>query len=258
MRIFLITDIHHGRDSNYPTLGGTEYINVFGESFRSLFESLRPEVETGDLVVNLGDLIHDIDPETDLQTYQEAVSILQTKTLTKHVVGNHDVRNLSREQWCQLAGVQQTYYSFDLGGYHHVVLDGAQREMRGPFYLDEAQLEWLEQDLAQTELKTLVYCHFPLDNQNFDDNYYFKDHPERGSASNKRFVRKIFEKSGKVLAVFSGHTHFFSDQIMEGIRYVTVPSFTENDSNHRPKAEYAIVEASDDKTQVTIKKASFS
>lgn len=32
MRIFLITDIHHGQHTNYADLGGEEYINSFGDA----------------------------------------------------------------------------------------------------------------------------------------------------------------------------------------------------------------------------------
>ena len=122
--------------------------------------------------------------------------------------------------------------------------------------MSEEELVWLKDDLAKTEFKTLVYCHFPLDNQLMDENYYFKDRPERGSLNNKSFLRNIFQKSGKVIGVFSGHTHFFSSQVVEGITYTTIPSFSENDGKHKPKAEYGIVTLSGDTVNTEIKKAS--
>ncbi len=254
MKIFLITDIHHGENSNYPNLGGLEYVNVFGEQFEKLIPTLKGEMEECDLVVNLGDFIHDESPEKDIEIYKEAMSLLSSKTLTKHVPGNHDVKNLSRETFASLVGEKNSYYSFDSGDYHHVVLDANATEPRGPIYVSEEQLVWLKEDLEKTQLKVIIYCHHPLDNQNMDDNYYFKERPERASVNNKSFVRGVLRKSGKVLAVFTGHTHFYSKQEIDGITYFTIPSFTENDGNHAPTAEYGIATVEGDKVTLEIKK----
>ncbi len=255
MKIFLITDIHFGDNVNYHHVGGEGYINSYGEQFKNFFPHLKEEMENCDLVVNLGDFIHDESPEKDLETFKEALSFFNTKTPTRYVVGNHDLRHLSREKWSEVVGEEKDFYSFDLGGYHHVVLDGCRTEKRGPHYISEEQLVWLEEDLSKTSLKSIVYCHFPIDNQNMDNNYYFKNAPDGSSLGNRFFVRKVFEKSEKVLAVFSGHTHFFSEQIMKDIKYCTVPSFSENDGAHQPGGEYAIVTINDKDVNIEIKKS---
>lgn len=254
MKIFLITDIHHGENSNYPNLGGLEYVNVFGEQFEKLIPTLKGEMNECDLVINLGDFIHDESTEKDIETYKEALSLLSSNTLTKHVLGNHDERNLSRETCTSLIGEEKSYYSFDFGGYHHVILDGNAIEPRGPLYVSEEQLQWLENDLESTQLKSIIYCHHPLDNQDMSENYYFKERPERASINNKHFVRKVLKKSEKVLAVFSGHTHFYAKQEIDGITYFTIPSFMENDGNHEPKAEYGIATIEGGKVSLEIKK----
>ena len=240
MKIFLITDIHHGEHSNYPNLKGEDYVNVYGGLFREMAPSLTAEMDACDLVMNLGDFIHEEGEGRDVEMYKEAQQLLNTKTPVRHVAGNHDLRGISREEWASLVGEEKSYYSFDLGGCHHVVLDGNITEPRGPYYVPEEQLVWLENDLATTGLKVIVYCHHPLDNQDMDTNYYFKERPERASINNKHFVRRVFKKAGNVTAVFSGHTHFYHAQEMDGIWYYTIPSFMENDGEHKPKAEYAI------------------
>lgn len=255
MKIFLITDTHYGENSNYPRLKGDEYVNVFGEQFEKFFPHLHEEMEDCDLVINLGDFIHDKSEEKDIETYKKALSFFKTDTPTKYVAGNHDLRNISRKEWAELIDEEKSYYSFDSNGYHHIVLDGCSVERRGPHYINEEQLEWLEEDLSKTSLKSLVYCHFPIDNQSMDNNYYFKDSPERSSLSNRSFVRRIFENSNKVLSVFSGHTHFFNQQIVKNITYCTVPSFSENDGNHQPNGEYAVATIESDKVSIEIKKS---
>lgn len=256
MKILLVTDIHFGTDSNYPKLLGEDYINVFGSQFEELFTKVRSDAESCDLVVNLGDFIHEENEEKDKETYVRGLEILKTSTPTKHIAGNHDLRYLPRETLRIIIGEKKLYYSFDLAGYHHVVLDGTRTEKRGPHYIPEEQLEWLEQDLAATKFKTIVYVHYPLDNQSFENNYYFKDRPDGGAISNRSFVRPILERSGKVLAVFNGHTHFYHQQEVKGIIYCTIPSFSENNGDHQPKATYGVVTLDGDSVSVEIKKAS--
>jgi len=257
MKIFLITDIHYGGNSNYPNYPvnkGLEYINVFGGQFQKLISKLKPEMDACDLVVNLGDLIHDNSLEKDIENYKDALVLMSSKTPTKHVIGNHDLRNLTKETLASLIGEEKCYYSFDAGGYHQVVLDGNRTEPRGPNYVSEEQLVWLEEDLEKTQYKTILYCHYPLDRQSMNDNYYFSVNPELASVNNKYFVRKVLNKSGKVLAVFSGHTHFFCKQIIDGITYFTVPSFLENDGEGKPSAKYGIATIDGDTVSLEIKK----
>jgi len=53
MKIFLITDIHHGGNTNYPRVGGELYINSFGNALEANIQKLRPVMDSCDLVINL-------------------------------------------------------------------------------------------------------------------------------------------------------------------------------------------------------------
>ena len=240
MRIFLITDIHYGEDTNYEKFGGLEYVNSFGSQFNSFLPSLLPKMKEADVVINLGDLIRDVDADNDEIHYKEARDLFKDIEGIKHVVGNHDIKYLGREKMAKLINEKKTYYSFDRAGYHHIVLDGNADVFKGPIYFSDEQLEWLKEDLAKTKLSTIVYSHFPLDNQNLEKNYYFANSPYPVFPKGSDAVRSLLEESNKVIAVFSGHLHFFSNQNISGIEYVTVPAFTENDGSHAPKAEYVL------------------
>ena len=259
MKILLITDIHYGANTNYPHFKGEDYINVYGEEFENLIQRLHSKMKKCDLVINLGDFIHDENAEKDIDAYKKAMKLITNGTPVKHVLGNHDIRNITRENWCQLVGEQKSYYSFNMGEYHHVVLDGNRNRLdpNSILLIDDEQLKWLANDIANTNLLVIVYDHFPLYNQNLEDNIYFKDIPERAIVSNWREIQEVFEKSKKVLAVFSGHTHFFGEEIINGIHYLTVPSFTENDGTHKPQAKYAIASLSREKVNIEIKKIDF-
>lgn len=239
MKIFLITDIHYGLNANYPKIGGEDYVNSFGVEFDSFVPQLQELISQHDLVINLGDTIQDIDEKKDLENYQTVLKHLGTNIPVKNAVGNHDGRYLSNAELCGLLGESKLYYSFDMGGFHHVILYAYRFEHPGPYHIDAEQVEWLKSDLEVNKLPNLVYCHFPLDDQDLSSNYYFAGKEDRVFPDNKLEIRKILESSGRINGVFSGHTHFPSEQVINGITYRTIPSFSENDGLGKPGSYYA-------------------
>ncbi len=253
MKILIITDIHYGEDTSYSKLRGNNYTSSFGSQFENFLPQIRSLIALHDLVIDLGDLIHETDTESDLIQYRKVMGLLGTEKPIKHVFGNHDVRTLSKDQLIEIIDEEKAYYSFDLESYHHIVLDSFRNSRKDLCRIDQEQLDWLKEDLNKTFLPTLVYCHYPLDNQSVSDNYYFREKPERAFIENKKEVRSVFESSGKVLAVFNGHLHFFNEESINGIRYITVPAFTENDGTHKPKAECLSVILEGKNMEITIK-----
>jgi hypothetical protein len=85
------------------------------------------------------------------------------------VIGNHDLDLLARsdEGSCRtfLDRFGPTYYSFNVGAIHYVVLDDVMWHGTGYIgYIDERQLKWLEADLSQVERgrTVVVFTHIPL------------------------------------------------------------------------------------------------
>lgn len=237
MKILIITDIHYGEDTNYPEYGGENYINSFGSQFEKYLLPIKTLIKEHDLTINLGDLIKDTDTESDLIQYKKAIELFGKEKPVKHVLGNHELRTLSRNQIVEMIGEKKPYYSFDLNNYHHIILDSFRNSREEQIKIDKEQLDWLQKDLKNTNLLTLIYCHYALDNQSIDSNYCLKGKPQKVFIENKEEVRKVFEDSEKVIAVFGGHLHFFHQESINGIKYITAPAFTENDGNNKPKAE---------------------
>ena len=237
MKLLLISDIHYGKDVNYPQFGPSDYVNTLGSKFPALFSKLMPKVNSFDIVFDLGDCISIEGPEEDFQTYSRFLNYFKNvKIPTVHLLGNHDTACLTREQLMHLNKTSKTYHSFDFKGFHHIVLDPQLKD--GLFSIDEKQIEWLREDIKNIKLKTIVYSHYHCDEQSMEDNMYFCKKPEKAYIKEKKELRDIFEKSGKVKAFFCGHTHFFHKEKINGILYVTVPSFCENDGKGNPKGEY--------------------
>ena len=117
------------------------------------------------------------------------------------------------------------YYSFDYKNWHFVVLDGIgfteDRHYYG--YIDEEQIEWLKNDLAQTgtEKPLAVVTHIPL--------LSVGAQIMRGSTqamgeseiiTNANDIIKILEQYNTKL-VLQGHLHFLEDINYNGIHYIT-------------------------------------
>ena len=140
-----------------------------------------------------------------------------------HVLGNHDTDGgYTREQAALYLGMPSTYYSFDQGDFHIVVLDGNDRpadHVSGyPRYIDTEQQAWLREDLASTTHPTLVMVHQSLERA--DD----------GGVQNGAIIRSILEEANlaagyqKVLACFSGHHHRDYLRQIQGIAYPQINS----------------------------------
>lgn len=71
-------------------------------------------------------------------------------------------------------------------------------------------MDWLKDDLKGTDKKVVVFAHQRLDVTN---DYGIKNAAE---------VRKVLEGSGKVLAVFQGHSHKNDYKEIGGIHYCTL------------------------------------
>ena len=109
MKIFLITDIHYGEDTNYPNIGGENYVNSFGAQAETLLMPLRTEMEKADLIIDLGDLIHTEGHDEDVLNYKKALIILTCGKPVKHVRGNHDMINISAEEWESMVGENKIF-----------------------------------------------------------------------------------------------------------------------------------------------------
>lgn len=253
MKILVFSDAHFGDDINHAINGGKKYINVFGSQFPDILEKLKPEFKKYDLVVNLGDAIADKNKKADLERYKKFLSFFEdVKTPVIHCIGNHDSRYIPMDQLSDLIKEKQTYYSKDIGGIHHIVMSAKSHFMGFNPYLPKAQIDWLKNDLNETKLPVFIYTHFLLDEQSMTDNYYFNIFKvNMVLIKERKEIRKILEKSKKVLLVVNGHTHFYHDDSINGITYLNVQSIAENDGKGNPSKKY--MEITTDKKNIKIK-----
>ena len=143
-----------------------------------------------------------------------------------HVIGNHDNDGgFTHDQVITFWKAPLKYYSFDKNGYHFVVLNGNEhnpspdRPVGYARYIGKEQQEWLEKDLQQTNLTTIIFCHQGLDN-------------DMGGIENATLVRLILERANqdagfkKVRLVFSGHHHLDYQNEINDIFYIQINSMS--------------------------------
>lgn len=221
LRVGLVTDLHY---ADKPSAGTRHYRETLAklEEAATQFKTDRPA-----FLVELGDLIDAADSVDDEKRYLKIVN-RKFSAICKdrhYVLGNHCVDTLKKEEFLSEVEQEKSYYSFDRGGYHFVVLDSCFRAdgiayARRNFKwtdanIPPAELEWLKADLKATKNQVIVFAHQRLDVSN--------NHGVRNNAQ----VRKILESSGNVLAVFQGHSHQNDVKEIAGIHYCTLVAMVE-------------------------------
>lgn len=221
LRVGLVTDLHY---ADKPPAGTRHYRQTLDKlaEVAGKFAQQRPE-----MLVELGDLIDAADSVDVEQSYLQTVNRPFSEICKDrhYVLGNHCVETLKKEEFLEQVEQKRSYYSFDRGGVHFVVLDSCFRSDGMPYgrknfhwtdaNVPAAELEWLEADLQQSDRPVIVFAHQRLDVSN--------NHGVKNNAD----VRKILEASGRVLAVFQGHSHKNDLKEIGGIPYCTLVAMVE-------------------------------
>jgi 3',5'-cyclic AMP phosphodiesterase CpdA len=227
VEIGMVTDVHYSSQEQglgIDTKGAKERL----ENFILEMNRWKP-----DFIVELGDFINarmidlsEKGSKSDLTAIEEVYRGFIGSRY--YVLGNHDLYCLSKSQFRDLTGMDHYYKSFEASGYHFLTLDPQYDPSDGEDqnhdfgymagYIPPEEKDWLKKDLNSTEKPTLVFIHQRLDVQN---NRNVKNAPE---------VRRIFDQSGKVVAVFQGHVHKNIRKKIKGSYYITLEAITDVNS----------------------------
>jgi alkaline phosphatase len=220
LRIGLVTDLHY---ADKPPAGTRHYRNTpekLAEAAAEFAES------SPDFVVELGDLIDAADSvETELAYLKRINNDFSAICNKRHyVLGNHCVYSLTKQEFLDGVEQEQSYYSFDHGDHHFVVLDSCFRSDGQPYgrknfewtdpNIPDVELDWLKTDLAANSKPTIVFAHQRLD--------VSTHHGVKNAAS----VRTVLE-SADVQLVLQGHSHQNDHKEINGIHYCTLVAMIE-------------------------------
>ncbi|MBQ6355425.1 metallophosphoesterase [Candidatus Saccharibacteria bacterium] len=260
MKLVVFADIHYLDDEHTEETGRklTWLAVPLVEKLASEVEKIKP-----DACFCLGDFIedtenHDIDAANLRYIWSKLTKF--PKPLFA-VPGNHDLRTLENEEIAEIMGTNHQTFSTDLGGYHFVCLwpeknanipDTAGSTFKTQ-YISQKDLDWLKQDLQDSQKPSLVFLHFGLANDEMRDHFWFAHDSERAVVANREDVKKILRQHN-VLAVFSGHQHWTKHLREDGIDYYVVGSITEDiDGQGIPDGVYFEVDLDGDNVKATEK-----
>lgn len=222
LTIGLVTDMHY---ADKPPAGTRHY----RESLRKLAEATEYfRQQPLDFLVELGDFIDAADDVDVERRYLERINREFSPICDQrhYVLGNHCVDTLTKPEFLDCVGQEKSYYAFDRGDFHFIVLDACFRGDGTPYgrknfewtdtHIPAEELEWLRADLAATDKRAIVFAHQRLD---VSDSHGVKNNAD---------VRQALEASGKVLAVFQGHSHRNDLKQIGDIHYCTLVAMVEN------------------------------
>ncbi len=221
VRLALLTDLHYA--DKKPA--GSRFYRETPAKLAEAAEQFADDQP--DMLVELGDLVDAADsPQVELGYVDTINRQLAPICAERHyVLGNHCVHTLTKQEFLGAVERDKSYYSFDRGGIHFVVLDACFRADGTPYgrnnfqWTDTSipgeQIEWLAGDLAQTQHKTIVLVHQRLDIEGL---YGVK---------NAADVRQTIDRAGNVLAVLQGHSHQNDYRQIAGVHYCTLAAMIE-------------------------------
>lgn len=240
VRVGLMTDLHY---ADKPPAGSRHYRETLAKlaEAASQFERDAPAC-----VIELGDLIDAAATVEEEMRYLTAINheFQQISDERYYVLGNHCVDTLTKTEFLEAVGQRASYFSFDRGGVHFVVLDACFRGDGEPYgrknfewtdaNIPAAELAWLATDLASTPKPVVVFAHQRLD---ITSHHSVKNHAE---------VRAVLEAAGNVLAVFQGHSHQNDLQEIGNIHYCTLAAMVEGSGE--ANSGYALLDIGSDGT----------
>lgn len=208
MKIAILSDIHVG--PSYIRNGIRRKLTEFSEEYIQAFVERVTSTDEISFGVHLGDLIQDANSALDRDNIRKALTLFRRSSKPMyHLIGNHDVKNLSSSEVLSLLDYSSPFYSFDCGHYHFVVLYS---EVPDPSshvsYISDEQLHWLQEDLLSSIRPTVVFCHHSFADQDLLGNPWFEGLPERCLVQNRVEVRDVLVRQKKVLCVLNGHLHW--------------------------------------------------
>ena len=125
-----------------------------------------------------------------------------------------------------------------MNGYHLVFWNASTKIPRPePFRASEEDLAWLAQDMAATDLPTIIFSHVPFSGGSMVGNYWFQNKPDHATYPNSGDIRTIVEASDRVILCVAGHVHWNSLHTVNAIPHITIQSLTESFTTDGEPAE---------------------
>lgn len=227
MKISIIADIHHGdrsltcqdlRDPDWPVLSAVE-----GFVERAMSE--RPDV-----LLDLGDRIADSDHGGDYRHASALAAVFERFPGERmHLLGNHDVVNLSPTENEAIFATSCQSRAVDLGGARLIAWQPGVvfNYEDGSFAPASSHLDWLLQTLLDDDRPAIIATHVSLAGRAQTGNYYHHHAPSYSTYPDHVTIREAVERTGRVAIWLAGHSHWNTVTTIGNIQHITIQSLTE-------------------------------
>ncbi|MBI4030895.1 MAG: metallophosphoesterase [Proteobacteria bacterium] len=254
VRAAIVTDVHYGIDSGCK----------LGSKAPRLMKKFIRAVGAGapDFILDMGDRISHRNQRDDAKRMKALKSHFNEIFIPLYcLVGNHDIKNLSREENERIMGSPGASYSRNINGYHFIFWNPNVNNGDTGLKLDPDDLQWLKDDLSKCRGPAILFSHVPLDNDT-DDNIkaYASSAAATGIITNRFYydnasdIRETLEKSGKIILCMAGHRHINRYREINGIHYITQQSLTNQykEKYRIPAGTWSMLEIDDGGITVTL------
>ncbi len=182
-----------------------------------------------DLLVDLGDRIDDVDAASDVATTGELAEIFaRFRGPRVHLLGNHDVVNVTAEDHARLFGQLPGHRAIDLGAFRAVAWEPSVRFSRAEGFPPAAgDLDWLVRTLEADDRPAIILSHIPVSGAAMTGNYYFENNADFATYPDHAGIRAAIARTGRAAMWISGHVHWNSIADIGGTYHLTVQSASE-------------------------------
>lgn len=237
MRIAVITDIHHRSGGPAEVL----------DAVRNFVE--QANADGADLLLDLGDRLRDASPELDHEALRELAGIFSRFDGERfHLLGNHDVINLTVADHAALLGVPIRTRTFSRDDLTVVAWqpDVTLLEPHGFAPAGDALAD-LASALEAATGPTIVATHYPVSGQSMIGNPYFEREPGWAFPPDHEQVRALLAGTGNCVLWLSGHIHQTTWTRIGRTAHVCLQSLSENIGG-RPSLATALCDVDHDIT----------
>ena len=245
MKIAIIADIHHD-----VSPGSAFDVRPVVEAFVD-----RANGTAVDLLIDLGDRIDDVDRNTDFAAAADLADIFSRfRGPRVHLLGNHDVVNLTSDDHHRLFGQQPTHQVLDLDDARVIVWQPSVRFDRKLGFPPAApDLDWLLDSLNADHRPAIVATHIPVSGASMAGNYYFENNSDFATYPDHARIRRAVEETGRASLWMAGHVHWNSFAAIGGVRHLTIQSPSERfTTNPDPACTFAEISSTGDTARLEI------
>ena len=191
--------------------------------------------ESVDAVICLGDLVDDSGSfEENVDAIKRITALIRSFGLPFYcMMGNHDYQNFSREEFNEYTDGAYPPFSIEMGKSLLIFLDCNYRKC-GRIYAP-GDVDWKDTRLPDEQLQKMG----ELIEANPEKNVYVLSHQNIDSTiradhvtDNADDIRAILNSYANVRTVIQGHYHRGNDNVIDGIKYHTLPAMCEGEGNY--------------------------